>query len=130
MGHPILGDDLYHEASSYLVKSHRLAQISKAATISSPLLSSSSTDVVIKAMWDVENKNFPRIPNFPTVRRGRGLFLMSTAVQFEHPRYRGHRVEVECDLAPRFHRAIEKARRGSMWIENVGDGRVSSIGDS
>ena len=59
--------------------------------------------------------DYPKIENFKPVRRGVGLFLMSTAVNFYHPTKQQY-VSVKCDLAPKFEQVLRKAKRGSDWI--------------
>ena len=132
-GFPILGDDLYHEAGGLENKCDRLNEISRAAANSSSSSSArkvrtkvTEQNLCIKSNFNSGNfeteeeweeggtsqcgmKNKKQVP----VRRGRGLFLMSTAVEFQHPRQRGQRVRVDCKLAPRFQRALDKARKGA-----------------
>ena len=132
LGHPILGDDLYHDPAGYVQKEHRLTAIGRISQQIENLQhkrklagTSNNCDGDGDGDGDVESADdsevmlfdsfeYPRTENFKPVRRGVGLFLMSTAVSFYHP-VKHKNIKVECDLAPRFHQVLRKAARGSDW---------------
>jgi hypothetical protein len=53
-------------------------------------------------------------PGFPAVRERGGLFLMSTAIEFDHPKTL-RRVRVECSPSPKFTNIVERAQKGAEW---------------
>ncbi|KAL1507055.1 hypothetical protein AB1Y20_007917 [Prymnesium parvum] len=66
--------------------------------------------------WDAAVAARARLemPPLPPVRRGGGLFLQSSAIEFDHPRS-GERVSVEMPAEPKFAALLERAQRGDTY---------------
>lgn len=140
LGHPIVGDTLYHDAAGIFDEDVRIQTIND--------LSGGDSDDGHDAEPDQKETEGEPIHYdqqnartcLPKVRQGVGLLLMSVSISFEHPfpsaiscgtscgcqldietvAEKKTRITLTIEESPKFRKIMEKAQKGAAWKANQG----------